>query len=727
MRGNDRITALREAISSVTQILAGRGITVTQQGTSAYVENNRKGEPTRVNIPHLPDDASESLISAIRGFIDHEVGHLLFSDFKLLNEGKAKGVGFEHNALEDTFIERKMRKRFRGSDGNIESVLKFYLERHNQPKFEQAVETGNLGEILSALFVPMIRAWSGQKAAQDYMADKWEHVQPVVDAIGQDVIDRIEGIDSTQDALDVALALRDRLRPPEDENESSDEGDDGDDTEGKGSGERSDSDESNDESMGNKADSDKSKKPKSESDGEDEDEGGSGGKSDDKEEGEDDKGEDDKDGSGSDSEDGGEDEKDGSDSDSGDGDESEADGEGSKGGNSLGDDESGESDGMSKNKSDEGSPERNDDTGEPENAEQSEPGGGVGASGLPPMDYDQAMRDADDFAEMVAGELSEDSLKAMRSHEYRVFTTDGDFFDVWNPRRVDHSTVAEMEDRVDHMVGLMQKDLERIVATKTRSRWLPGQRRGRINGSALSRLALGAQSHALNDDRVFKTREEAKSLDTAVTLLVDCSGSMYGGGRRGGRSKIGVAADAAYALSSTLERIGVANEIVGFTTKDMPYDVTRRQMAEESEKGITYSRIEALNMPILKTFNERVTPTVKGRIAMVPRELDLCNNIDGESLWAAALELAKRREEGKFIIVISDGEPAAYSPKGMHVFTQDLKRRVSDVEELGINVLGIGVMSKAVRRFYDKHVVLDNVEELPTTIMGELRRIVEGR
>jgi cobaltochelatase CobT len=56
-------------------------VKVTQQGTSAFVQFDTKtNAPMRVNLPYLPDDATDELLNAVQGFLDHEVAHILFTD-----------------------------------------------------------------------------------------------------------------------------------------------------------------------------------------------------------------------------------------------------------------------------------------------------------------------------------------------------------------------------------------------------------------------------------------------------------------------------------------------------------------------------------------------------------------------------------------------------------------------------------------------------------------------
>ncbi len=104
---------LREVVVKITQLLAGMGLQVTQRGTKAFVgTNKRTHKPEVVNIPYLPDNASKELILAIQGFIDHEVAHILETDFSVHAAIDEVAKDYPHlraiwNTLEDTFIERQ--------------------------------------------------------------------------------------------------------------------------------------------------------------------------------------------------------------------------------------------------------------------------------------------------------------------------------------------------------------------------------------------------------------------------------------------------------------------------------------------------------------------------------------------------------------------------------------------------------------------------------------------
>lgn len=74
-----------------------------------------------IYLPIIPDNASEEFLGAVQGFLDHEVGHLIYSDFKAIKklERKNRKQWNIFQVLEDGRIEHEMRKLWRGSGVNL--------------------------------------------------------------------------------------------------------------------------------------------------------------------------------------------------------------------------------------------------------------------------------------------------------------------------------------------------------------------------------------------------------------------------------------------------------------------------------------------------------------------------------------------------------------------------------------------------------------------------------
>lgn len=696
---NERVHILREAIVKITQLLAGKSVQVTQRGVSAFVRPDHTGKPVLVNLPYLPDNASDELVDAIQGFLDHEVAHILFTDFKLANTIDRNGDGSFWNVLEDTRIEREMANRFRGSAENLARTGQFFLDKYTTPKLKAALAAGDTEAVQGILAVPLIRAMAGQTAFGLFMKDYMgrPEIKAVYDKI-KDLEGRIQTLSSTADALELSKEIVGRLRdgkpapaappmtpPPAPKSASPSAGAKGkkkdDEDEGEGasapaptSGEEGKSDEEDDDVTA--APPPSAGKPEEKGDDEEED----------NEEG------------------AGEEEAPAA----GDPEDEDEDGD-------EGEDDAGADDGLDDNGPPQAENNPDEEGGALINADELPEGEGSGdaidtskASAISWRAIDKET--ANDFDDTVVKAIADGAAEAAADADYLIYTKDKD---VIEPLPVSSQFKPEMltslQDKVEHMVAPLQKDLERAIAARSLSHWSPGHRSGRLHAAALSRLAV-------NDPRVFRRKEETTSKDVAVELLVDASGSMMG-------AKMHTATGAAYALASVLERIGIKSEVICFTTGEAVADFgTLRKEADKI--GREFSRYESLYMPILKGFDERMTTEVKNRFGWLPNSMIMANNVDGECVEIAARRLAARREKGKILMVLSDGAPHA----GGYTRTlgPHLKKVVANVTKTGTKVIGIGIMSDAVRQFYPKHIILNDVKDLPTVVMKELRQLVIG-
>lgn len=138
-----------------------------------------------------------------------------------------------------------------------------------------------------------------------------------------------------------------------------------------------------------------------------------------------------------------------------------------------------------------------------------------------------------------------------------------------------------------------------------------------------------------------------------------------------------------------------------------------------------FSRVEPLYIPVFKGFNEKFGRVQKLRmIDMMTKTTALNNNIDGESLEIAFNRLSKQHEKGKYMMVLSDGNPVGRGKS--EDLIQSLTDTVKNIEAKGTKIIGIGIVSEDVTHFYKDSVVVNNVSELPHVMMKELRHILNA-
>ncbi|HHC3712699.1 cobaltochelatase CobT-related protein [Klebsiella pneumoniae] len=743
----------RNSVKRVVGLLSGKNIPVAECGDTAYVRYNKKGEPVMVNIPSIPDDASPALMNAIRGFLDHEVGHLLFTDEKVVKKMRnTKAFGL-WNALEDVYIERRMSEVFTGSRRNLLSTRNLMIDKYFNPHVKKAVAMcrGDQRELFLKFFLcPVLRAWDGQPTFADFMEEHWRLIDKPIAVLKEFGVDEaVRRMDSTEDCVKVAAAMAKILREmtempegplperessltkkTEPEEDSSDEPAAGDDTE---VCDEEGLDSTPDEFSSDDEDDEKSDKSISKyipntykviNDTESKPEDGDLGHEnvDDLPDSEETTADDPVTSLGSDA---GEEVD-----DEGDYSPSTNDSAKDRPGSSSDDSEAVE-DGEGEGKADKDGGEEKDE-GDRDTSDESDAGFAPHADD---MSLDDALKALENVDEEI-GSSTEDALaSAIKSElasasqsDYRPYNRSYDFLGpideaeehikrarkafgaipMYSP--VDRYRIVpegrklfemKVERHLSSSVSsTLAKDLERAIASRNRVQFIPGQRRGRVHGASLYRLSM-------NDDRVFRRKEDHKAVNACVQQVIDLSGSM------GGR-KIELALASAYTLADALDRIHVPNVITGFTTYGNP------DVATMSKRG--FSRFEALMLPIIKNWHEKAnSPEIRARMGCMAETFPLLNNVDGESIAQLASLFAGRMEDKKIMIVQSDGAPCAAGDG----FSNHLRSVTNDIENTSdINLLAIGILTDAPRRYYKNYALVNKVEELGTSVVSELSRII---
>ncbi|SYG02512.1 porphyrin biosynthetic protein [Klebsiella pneumoniae] len=692
-------------------------------------------------------------MNAIRGFLDHEVGHLLFTDEKVVKKMRnTKAFGL-WNALEDVYIERRMSEVFTGSRRNLLSTRNLMIDKYFNPHVKKAVAMcrGDQRELFLKFFLcPVLRAWDGQPTFADFMEEHWRLIDKPIAVLKEFGVDEaVRRMDSTEDCVKVAAAMAKILREmtempegplperessltkkTEPEEDSSDEPAAGDDTE---VCDEEGLDSTPDEFSSDDEDDEKSDKsiskyiPNSDeviNDTESKPEDGDLGHEnvDDLPDSEETTADDPVTSLGSDV---GEEVD-----DEGDYSPSTDDGSEDRHGSSSDDSEAIE-DGEGKADKDGG---KEKDEGDRDTSDESDAGFAPHADD---MSLDDALKALENVDEEI-GSSTEDALaSAIKSElasaslsDYRPYNRSYDFLGpideaeehikrarkafgaipMYSP--VDRYRIVpegrklfemKVERHLSSSVSsTLAKELERAIASRNRVQFIPGQRRGRVHGASLYRLSM-------NDDRVFRRKEDHKAVNACVQQVIDLSGSM------GGR-KIELALASAYTLADALDRIHVPNVITGFTTYGNP------DVATMSKRG--FSRFEALMLPIIKNWHEKAnSPEIRARMGCVAETFPLLNNVDGESIAQLASLFAGRMEDKKIMIVQSDGAPCAAGDG----FSNHLRSVTNDIENTSdINLLAIGILTDAPRRYYKNYALVNKVEELGTSVVSELSRIILG-
>jgi len=202
----------------------------------------------------------------------------------------------------------------------------------------------------------------------------------------------------------------------------------------------------------------------------------------------------------------------------------------------------------------------------------------------------------------------------------------------------------------------------------------------------------------------YKKDEDSAQIDAVFSLLVDCSASMYD---KMDETKLGITL-----FHEALKSVMVPHQIVGFW--------------EDTNDATETSQPNYLQtvMDFQASLKRKSGPEI---MQLEPEE----DNRDGFAIRHMTRRLLQRSEQQKFLLVFSDGEPAAmgYEQNGI----VDTHEAVLEARKHGIEVINVFLSNgeidegqkKTIQNMYGKYSILvPNIEELPDVLFPLLKKLL---
>ena len=333
---------------------------------------------------------------------------------------------------------------------------------------------------------------------------------------------------------------------------------------------------------------------------------------------------------------------------------------------------------------------------------------------------DDELADGDDNAENSLSAPARRNWDLSPQTDYKPFTT---LFDeaVEADELCDEEELTRLRAYLDQQMGglhnvvtkLANRLQRRLMAQQARS-WDFDQEEGLLDAARLARVVVNPM-HSLS----YKIERDTEFRDTVVGLLIDNSGSMRG-------RPIAIAAICADILARTLERVGVASEVLGFTTRAWKGGQSRELWLSDGRPS-NPGRLNDLRHIIYKRADEPYRHA-KRNLGLMMREGLLKENIDGEALLWAHNRLIARPEERRILMVISDGAPvddSTASANGGAYLERHLRQVIEWVERRStVELVAIGI-GHDVTRYYSRAVTIMDAEQLGGAMIEQLARLFE--
>jgi cobalamin biosynthesis protein CobT len=241
-------------------------------------------------------------------------------------------------------------------------------------------------------------------------------------------------------------------------------------------------------------------------------------------------------------------------------------------------------------------------------------------------------------------------------------------------------------------LGATRANLLRLLRSVDLVGWSSHEESGRVDRKAFTRFATGSTA-------VFSKRTHVDAVKSAVSVLVDCSGSMNESNR------IQTAEGIVIQLSRILEKSGVSFSVTGF------YGRTNAQALQGG--GATpinsHALVEQAVFIPFKTWKENLgrASAKLGSISQWARH----STPDYSALSVSIEELSRREESRKILFLITDAE--GYD-KAHIKHLQELATK------LGVKIVAIGIGKTDVPKVFSNGENVERVSDLASASFNKL-------
>jgi cobalamin biosynthesis protein CobT len=240
-------------------------------------------------------------------------------------------------------------------------------------------------------------------------------------------------------------------------------------------------------------------------------------------------------------------------------------------------------------------------------------------------------------------------------------------------------------------LGATRANLLRLLRSLDLVGWSSHEESGRLDRKAFTRFAVGSTA-------VFSKREYREAETSAVSILIDCSGSMNDD------SRIDVAQSVAIQLSRILDKANVPFNVTGFQGNTG----TVRNDSNGASKNIAV-KYEAPRLIPFKTWRDSLQ-RASSKLGSIDQWASSATP-DYSSISLALEDLASRDESRKILFLLTDAN-------GYNTTNMKFLQAIADRE--GIKVVAIGIGNTQVKECFRSAENVRNVSDLTSTAFNKL-------
>jgi len=242
-------------------------------------------------------------------------------------------------------------------------------------------------------------------------------------------------------------------------------------------------------------------------------------------------------------------------------------------------------------------------------------------------------------------------------------------------------------------LGATRSNLSRLLRTLDFVGWSTHEESGRLDRRALTRYASGSAN-------IFSRRDIKESEKSAVSVLIDCSGSMDG-------KRIRIAEQIAVHLSKLLSRAKVPFAITGFHND--------KQTSDQTTSGEWIATSTPTFIPFKQWGETHGRAIAKlGAIS----EFAFGGTPDYSAVYNAIDEISKRAESRKILFILTDAD--GYS-------IEHMRHLQKFADTCGVTIVAIGIGHTDVTRCFANSENVHNISDLASSAFNSLLKTVNKR
>jgi cobaltochelatase CobT len=254
----------------------------------------------------------------------------------------------------------------------------------------------------------------------------------------------------------------------------------------------------------------------------------------------------------------------------------------------------------------------------------------------------------------------------------------------------------------------LARRLQALLALPQVDGWESAQDSGYVDGRRLAQLVAKPDEH-----RVFRLPQRTAHADVALSLLLDCSGSM--------KQHMDKLAPMVDLLTRALDMAGVATELLGYTTNTWNGGRLLRDW-RRAGKPAQPGRLNELCHMVFKDSTQSWRRSKPGMAALLKTDI-FRECVDGEALRWAAERLRAQDAQRRILVVFSDGSPmdgATVLANDTHYLDRDLQHSARQLEReaaIELSAVGLGLDLSA---YFARSTVLDFENQTVAQALGDV-------